>query len=218
MLSHLPHLQQLTLLDLACSVAVFQDSNLPAAAFSALTASSKLQHLNVNYCRLPRGAWQHMFPAGRQLPHLQSLAIAGVTEAEGGESAAAPEGTRLVSCCPGLRSLNMQYLRCSTELLSPLQRLSWLHVLQLGSYMAGWEGMEAVSQLTGLQKLTLRASGAAEGLLLKLTELKHVTLLDFYAGVSDSMKFMAQVGFAVVVVQSLATLSVVRLIADCVLL
>ena len=47
--------------------------NHPAAAFSALTASSKLQHLAVNWWTLPAGVGQHVFPSGRQLLNLRSL-------------------------------------------------------------------------------------------------------------------------------------------------
>jgi hypothetical protein len=88
----------------------------PAAAYSALTASSKLHHLWVEACTVPLGVWEHIFPAGMQLPHLRILDI-NVEEILHYESypedrlqdlpAAAPEGSRLASCCPGLQSLRL---------------------------------------------------------------------------------------------------------------
>ena len=64
-------------------------SNISAADFSALTASSKLQHLSLSRCWLPAGVWQHMFPAGRQLPQLRSLKITYVRERPSRDTATA---------------------------------------------------------------------------------------------------------------------------------
>ena len=157
-----------------------QEGNPPAAAFSALTASSKLQHLDLNRCMLPAAVWQHVFAAGRQLPQLRYLNIGHVTKASSGAAAAAaPEGSRLVSCCPGLQHLDVQQLQYSAEGLAPLQRLSELHTLRLATNSG--EGLEAVSQLTGLQELYLVAGcAAADRLLLQLTQLKQLTSLDFH--------------------------------------
>lgn len=46
-----------------------------AAAYAALTASSKLKQLHLPACKMPAGAWKHMLPFGRQLPHLQELQL-----------------------------------------------------------------------------------------------------------------------------------------------
>ena len=79
LLSHLPPLQQLTHLDLTHSLRAVEEGSPPAAAYSAIAASTKLQHLNIMGCLLPVGVWQHLFPPGRQLPHLTSLCIAMVS-------------------------------------------------------------------------------------------------------------------------------------------
>ena len=126
LLSGLQQLQQLTHLSLVC--VILPEDAPPAAAYSALTASSKLQHLEVSKCQLPEGVWQHVFPAGRQLPHLQSLAISDVS-LPSGDQASAPEGSRLVTCCPGLRCLDIRQLQYSTDLLAPLQQLTGLGTL-----------------------------------------------------------------------------------------
>jgi hypothetical protein len=72
-------MQQLTHLDLkTCLRAVSapyraETGRPPVAAYAALTASSKLQYLDISGACLPPGVWQHLFPADRQLPSLQFL-------------------------------------------------------------------------------------------------------------------------------------------------
>jgi hypothetical protein len=92
LLSEVEGLQQLTHLDLGLTEVVpvvtcgadlaayisltasstLQHINIEAGvsptAYNGLTASSKLQHLNIEGMVLPAGVWQHVFPAGRQLP------------------------------------------------------------------------------------------------------------------------------------------------------
>ena len=76
LMSQLQHLQQLTHLDLKGNlVSVVQEDNPPAAAYAALVASSRLQHLNISKCMMPDSAWQHIFPPGGQLPQLRELII-----------------------------------------------------------------------------------------------------------------------------------------------
>jgi hypothetical protein len=127
LLSDLQHLQHLTHLDLS-ETSCFHIppySNPHAAAFSAITASSKLQHLNMHRCHLPAmnhaaDVWQFLFPTDRQLPHLKILDISYVIQGLIGyyaSFAAAPDGTRLVKCCPGLQSLRMLGLQYNAELL-----------------------------------------------------------------------------------------------------
>jgi hypothetical protein len=73
LLSHVQELQQLTHLNLGGTLQGFEECGPPAAAYAALTASSKLRHLDVSRCTLPEEVWQHLFPTSRKLPHLQSL-------------------------------------------------------------------------------------------------------------------------------------------------
>lgn len=102
------------------------EGNPPASAYAALTASSKLQYLNITNItnsRLPTGAWQHMFAAGRQLPQLRNLHIAGVVQAASGAHAPYTGGTALVRCCPGLTRLalddssqsELQHMCCTAQ-------------------------------------------------------------------------------------------------------
>jgi hypothetical protein len=173
LLSELPQLLQLT--NLGCNLDVGDAGSTPAAAFSALTASSELRIPHVSNCKLPTDVWQHVFPAGRQLLHLRSLNVSKVKQPQGGASLA-PEGTCLVGCCPGLRSLNMMQLQYSAERLAPLQNLSGLRKLKLASTQD--EGFEAVCQLTRLRELYLQVPSNLEGLLFPLAQLKQLTRLD----------------------------------------
>jgi hypothetical protein len=149
----------------------------PAAAFAALTASSMLQHLDISYCMLPPGVWQHVFLAGRQLPHLQLLDISCVT-VRNGRIAAAPEGTRLAACCPGMQSLTLKHLQYSADLLAALKGLGGLHTLHLATEGKG-KGLGVVGQLTGLRELHLDAANSTKGLFLELSQLQQLTSLAF---------------------------------------
>lgn len=75
LLSGLQQLSQLTTLAFIACMIDTEETYPVAAAFSALTASSKLRNLTIIECMLPEGIWQHVFPTGRRLPHLTSLDI-----------------------------------------------------------------------------------------------------------------------------------------------
>jgi hypothetical protein len=213
LLSHLQHMQHLTHLSLEHNLwALSNDSSEeeeeqqqqqqqqegwlvgpPAEAYAALTASSTLQHLNIKSCRMPIGAWQHMSPIGRQLPHLTELNISNVQYAKRGIGVGVRtlpplEGTRLVSCFPSLRVLNMQHCRCSTGLLSALQGLTGLVRLKVGHYGDQEESLQswkAVCQLTGVRELGV-VCPSEEGLLLQLTQLKQLTRLEYEGLVNEA--------------------------------
>jgi hypothetical protein len=181
LLSHLQPLQQLTQLYLTNSVTGIEDNPAAAAAYSALTTSSKLQHMDVSMCQLPAGVWQHIFPPGRQLPHLRQLDISHVRQPPG-DVAVAPEGSGLVSCCPGLQSLDLMSVRCGAKLLAPLQGLSGLTELSIDPFSSAEEDcLNSVCQLTGLKKLYVGYSSMAskEGLLLHLSQLQQLTSLSY---------------------------------------
>jgi hypothetical protein len=151
LLSHLQPLQQLTQLCLAHSFQA-RAGGPPAAAYAALTASSRLQQLDLRCCAIPAGAWQHLFHAGRQLPHLQYLDVSLVKQPTGGY-AAIPDISRLVSCCPSLQCLNLKGLQCEPALLQGLSGLHTLHTLHLTAAEPMQQTLDAVCQLTGLKQL-----------------------------------------------------------------
>jgi hypothetical protein len=142
----------------------------PAAAYAALTGSSKLQHLDIRECSMPASAWQQLFPAGSQLPHLRVLGIAGV------HSGPALEGTRLVSCCPALQSLDMRDIKHSMGMLASLQGLSSLHTLRVRPADGSNEWVDGVCQPTGLRELQLPLDSARD-LSLQLVQLRQLTWL-----------------------------------------
>ena len=185
LLSNLQPMQQLLNLTLSrCLLADHEGNAFPASAYAALTASSKLQHLDISHCRLLPGVWQHLFPTGRQLSNLRSLNVSGVLQASDGAASLyhpAPEGSSLVSCCPGLQSLKMWSLQCSAELLAPLTGLSGLHTLECELGDATADVVQAVCRLTGLRELTVQGNGPMQqgGSLLHLTQLQQLTRLGY---------------------------------------
>ena len=197
LLLYLQPMQQLTRLNLSGSLQPedytiyprLEPITPPATAYSALTSSSKLQHLDISYCEVPEGVWQLVFPAGRQLPALQVLDLVWLMHPS--THAAAPECSRLVSCCPGLQSLNMKGLQYATEVLAPLSGLTDLQELCLNHASRVSEPptpnmFEVVYQLTGLRRLDLRNDDGNERLLLRLTQLKQLTELE-YCGVNPGV-------------------------------
>jgi hypothetical protein len=94
----------------------------PSVEYAGLTASSQLQDLSLTNCQLPPGIWQHVFPAGRQLPQLQSLyACCALSPNAGGSgSGVVDAGQRaaplrlagsdlacIMSACPSLHGLGV---------------------------------------------------------------------------------------------------------------
>jgi hypothetical protein len=194
LLSHLPQLQQMTRLEITDSL---KHGGLdPPAGYAALTASSKLQHLDISNSQLPAGVWQHLFPAGKQYPNLHVLNISNVEDATAFLSfdwfddftAPAPEGSLLVSCCPGLQVLIMRGLQYSAELLPSLLGLSGLHTLLLQPAFDPAGDVHDVCQLTVLRQLALVVADTiqGEGLMLQLTQLQGLSQLDYYVLSSDS--------------------------------
>jgi hypothetical protein len=194
LLSHLQPLQQLTYLHVGDGFFIRQASP-PSAAYSALTGSSKLQHLDISSCLLPHDVWQHVFPAGRQLPNLWQLDVRGINRGNDSHSdmSTVPEASRLVSCCPGLQSLNMQSLQCTAELLAPLTGLSGLQELSLSPFSTT-KGLGVVCQLTWLRRLYLGPSTKDTQTILRqrqlqqLTQLKQLTHLELVPQVHTGCK------------------------------
>jgi hypothetical protein len=182
--SYLQNQRQLTYLSLSNSICYWE--SLPPAVYAALTASSHMQHLAISECELPAGVWQHIFPAGRQLPHLQTLQIDRLHEPSRDLyrecAVTAPNARVLVSCCPGLRSLSMEALVYTAERLAPLTGLSALQDLHLDSFSMSAEGWEVVGQLTGLRQLILQGCREVGSMqLLQLTQLQQLSHLRYKA-------------------------------------
>jgi hypothetical protein len=160
----------------------------PATESAALTASSNLQHLDISRCRLQAAALQQMFPADRQLSQLRSLIIKDREWLPGPHDAARFGSNRLVSCCPGLQSLNLVSPRLDIErLLASLPGLPELRALSF--WLSDTPGkdidLQGLTRLTGLQKLHLEVENTClspQGALLQqLTRLEQVTELTVHS-------------------------------------
>lgn len=173
LLLHLQQMVQLTFLNFSYT----QDVVSTAASYASLTASSKLQTLQVS-CRLPAGVWEHLLTC-RQLPHLQRIIFNpspwGLPAWDPPGGTVARAGTRLVSCCPGLQHLTLIGGQYSAEQLTQLRGLSGLRSLVLHYTDPSTAGLEEVSQLTSLRRLHLVVPQDAEAFLLQLTNLKQLT-------------------------------------------
>jgi hypothetical protein len=125
LLSHLQDLQQLTYLGLKGSYSNSADVA-PAAAYSVLTASSKLQELRIDSYGMPAGVWQYVFPADRQLPDLQELSFCSITHPAAPEGslptvpAPDPQASVIGSCFPSLQRLSILAVQDNAELLAAL--------------------------------------------------------------------------------------------------
>ena len=186
-LTHL-HLERIKLQDAAgdnqsinqCYTCSYEGDTL-APAFSAMTASSKLEYLGFDSCTLPVGALEHLFPTGRHLPHLLVLDLACVVEDQFGGPLVAPDGSSLTSCCPALQSLYMEGSWCGQQHLAPLTALTALDTLSVSvHYEVRQEVMQCVCQLTRLRQLeAFDDSGTTweDGSMLQVTQLQQLTHL-----------------------------------------
>jgi hypothetical protein len=123
-------LQQLRSLNLIGSDEFFWPAAGPA--YNALTASSGLVSL-VLMGRFPEGILPHVFPAQCRLPHLTYLRFGNGLDFQGAVPQPvwnAADLSRLVSCCPNLRSfidVSLQH-GSHVSMLTKLQDLRTLHV------------------------------------------------------------------------------------------
>jgi hypothetical protein len=128
-MQQLQGLQQLTHLHLEFSHKAEEsfwdpEHSLPAA-FSAVTASSRLEYLGISGVWLLPTVWQHTFPAGSWLPNLRTLLV---SVPQGSLPSLAPAGCSLTSCCPALQLLGLHNVP-SLQLLDRLQDLTGLQSL-----------------------------------------------------------------------------------------
>jgi hypothetical protein len=173
LLSQLQPLTQLTKL-------VLRDAMLhaapTAAAYSTLTASSKLQVLELRgECQMPAGAWQYILPVGRQLPHLRQLLVAQSdrTHSVSDVSRPAPDVALLASSCPSLQETVIN----GASGTGSWAALTSLTGLTLKASNVDRAGVQALAQLTWLKSLYLLPL-LETGALRPLAQLQQLTSLD----------------------------------------
>lgn len=111
------------------------------SAYSALTASSHLTHLDLICCRLPAGVRQWLLPTGRLLPQLCGSWLyldrhLDTVEAYGNGGAVSMDS--LVCSCPALHALHWRGSRRATA-FAALRRLPRLRRLAVGEAISSAE-------------------------------------------------------------------------------
>lgn len=167
----------------------------PAAAYTALTASSKLHTLCLEECKLPPSIWQHMLAANRHLPDLQNLKARGYEEPS---ALGADNLLGFVSCCPNLPRLDVPH--CGSwqllkdgepaESLLPVASLICLRHLAVRhvSDTADDAALQVLAQLTGLTALHIdggRSSRVTAVGLLHLATLRQIKSRDLRVPLCD---------------------------------
>jgi hypothetical protein len=177
-LSGMARLEHLTLLfveahgGLACPPA--------GPAYSALTTSSNLVHLEMLGTAWPNGIWPHVFPSERKLHRLTEFRFHEYSNVDGNPAPHLPWGVRdlasLVTCCPGLRKLSPLPLQHGLHVseLHKLTGVTWLGVnLDAGGLPAVNESLKGLASLTHLRILDV----ALDGHVLQVSSLLPLTVL-----------------------------------------
>jgi hypothetical protein len=195
-LSHLGALQQLAHLELH---SMFQQgADARAAVFTALTASSKLEHLELRDVVLPPRTWEYLFPPQQQQQQqrsaLREVAVSDCLQPEGVE---ADDVGMLITCCQDIQRLELVYAPFTVppadmprELLRPLVQLSQQLTHLTVNYVDDYDATETLVHLTKLRALKVTTPNSLSELgLLQLTQLQQLTKLKVYLGAADDKKF-----------------------------
>lgn len=187
LLGLLPKMQQLTHLDLSHALTqIVGLESMPAAAFSALTASSNLRHLDLAEMWAPPDNvfWQHVFPANKRLMHLTKLELPFVSA-----GLSTDDINNVVQCCPALQQLNLaRGLQPGVDLfaLRQLSRLTSLTVTGCTDVKT-----PVLAQLTQLQRLVMAGfNPETDKDLQRLTGLHQLTSLHVsrYGNISHTLR------------------------------
>jgi hypothetical protein len=109
---------------------------------TGLTASSQLTALQVSdfvYGQpvLPKQSLQHMLPAGKQLPHLKRLKLAGHRPGRRNTTNVTAEDiAHIAAACPALDTLHLEHVLADSAAVAALS--------QLGGLAAGQPGLRAL--------------------------------------------------------------------------
>jgi hypothetical protein len=167
--SYAAALQLLWQLPLLASLTIRSSGNYlattAAIAYAAITHSCHLQELDLSNAHLPDAAWQHVFPAGRHLPHLHSLWLP-TRDVFGRGPLTAGEVQALADCCPVLEHLDGGEKLPMEPVFSSLTRLTQLHAQQA----SGTAHAAALGSLSRLQHLQLTPCKGSRGSFRKLMQ------------------------------------------------
>jgi len=161
-------------------------SNLDLSGPGSLVASTMLQHMKLDNCKLSAAvgvaggpvSWQQVLPSPGRLPHLTSLQLSCVRP-----DLQLVDMECVVACCSSLQVLHITTLE--DDFASALAQLSGLTRLKLGK--AGDEQCGALAQLTGLRELTVQEpNGLSAAGLRQLAVLEQLTSLGFRSSFDPS--------------------------------
>jgi hypothetical protein len=179
-LGHLQQLQQLSLHVLACAWPPL------GAAYSTITASSKLERLQLKGCADLYIALRYMCPEGRSLPVLRNFAlspfrfsrfVAPAVPLLVEPALSAADVSRLVRCCPGIVNASL-IVSHGLQLgqLGQLSSLTRLHIFRAGVL----DHLSSLSAVTGLRDLLATDTHyLQQSQLFALTALRQLTGLQF---------------------------------------
>jgi hypothetical protein len=187
LLDVLPRLQQLTELNLY--EAMFDGA--PAAQYSALVSSSKLEILELTGSFL-QGCWWAIFGGRRQLPALRILDLNDWTVSDD-HSLCTHDLRNIASSCPGLQELFLWHCldrAADVSVLQPLQHLTRLFTTNI---MVSTEAAAGLTRLASLKLLQVHSTQGCvlvfadeEGMLRRLERGRVGWQVYFTSDVSDN--------------------------------
>jgi len=123
----------------------------------SLVASTTLQHLELNRCRVAArpATWRRVFPGPGQLPHLTSLQLPGIHALE------VSDVERIVAACgSSLQKLHIDTLQGT--FVPVLAGLPALTSLELSYHGMSYETYGFLKQLTGVKEVTVKSNSQRE--------------------------------------------------------
>lgn len=165
------------------------DEHSPGQQLSALTASSELRTLKIidafgETPPLPPQALAHMFPAGKQMAHMQELHLEADLFMRAEKDTyvvcvTAEDIQRVCTACPGLQRLSLVNVAAAdvVDSLRVLPESLW--ELELAGSALGDAVVSALTHLTGLQEMTWFSRNLKSAGLRQLGALRGLTRLMF---------------------------------------
>jgi hypothetical protein len=152
----------------------------PPQAYSAFTASTALQHLELSFMDVPAAAWEHIFPAGRQLPSLTTFCREQDSDSLAGTLLQSQHISCIARCCCNLQSLQLPSSVQQGACMQPLLQLPNLQELVIDSgVVQSREAFAVLLHLTTLTALQLCSdAGLPSSSLQQLTALRQLRFLD----------------------------------------
>jgi len=184
------------------------DWHVAAAAYSSLTTSSKLQRLFLTVGDLPPGIWRHVFPPDRQLPALQEFVVRFnswiATEPPPPAALTTDDISCLVSCCPGLRNVDID-VQPGSQLAVFAQAAGLTSLSLVFLHAEDFDSLRALSGLIGLQGLYVGLAGPITPCdLLRLTALTGLTALSIDTGTAPEFEGADDVDLSLTLVREMA--------------